>query len=108
MTMRMNAQVARTITGCLAGISGPISGSRYDAHFLSEPKPFFRSTRATGQAMRERRQQHDDPPGKNPVGGQLRDWQQEFTKQAIKIRYVPEQVSANFKTWRIMHTGCRR
>ena len=32
----MNAQVACTITGCLAWISGPISGSRYDNHFPGE------------------------------------------------------------------------
>src|SRR5262245_1429278 len=29
-------------------------------------------------------------------------------KQINKIRYVIEQVIANFKTWRIMHTGYRR
>jgi hypothetical protein len=36
------------------------------------------------------------------------DWQKEFNKQINKIRYVIEQVIANFKTWRIMHTDYRR
>ena len=36
------------------------------------------------------------------------DWQKEFNKQIHKIRYVIEQVIANFKTRRIMHTDYRR
>src|SRR5207244_2019255 len=39
---------------------------------------------------------------------ELLDWQKEFNKQINKIRYVIEQVIANFKTWRIMHTDYRR
>ncbi len=38
----------------------------------------------------------------------LLDWEKEFNKQINKIRYVIEQVIANFKTWRIMHTDYRR
>ena len=34
-------------------------------------------------------------------------WQKEFNKQINKIRFI-EQVIANFKTWRIMHTDYRR
>jgi hypothetical protein len=43
-------------------------------------------------------------PFKKPAGGELLDWQKEFNKQVNKIRYVIEQVIANFKTWRSMHT----
>jgi hypothetical protein len=32
------------------------------------------------------------------------DTQKDFNKQVNKIRHVIEQVIANFKTWRIMHT----
>ena len=46
-------------------------------------------------------------PFKKPEGGELLDWQKEFNKQVNKIRYVIEQVIANFKTWRIMHTDYR-
>ena len=48
------------------------------------------------------------PPFRKPDGGELLDWQKEFNKQINKIRYVIEQVIANFKTWRIMHTDYRR
>ena len=47
-------------------------------------------------------------PFKKPQGGELLEWQKEFNKQVNKIRYVIEQVIANFKTWRIMHTDYRR
>jgi hypothetical protein len=47
-------------------------------------------------------------PFKKPQGGKLLDWQKEFNTQVNKIRYVIEQVIANFKTWRIMHTDYRR
>jgi hypothetical protein len=32
----------------------------------------------------------------------------EFNTQIAKFRWVIEQVIANFKTWRIMHTDYRR
>jgi DDE superfamily endonuclease len=38
----------------------------------------------------------------------LLDRQEEFNKQVNKIRYVVEQVIANFKAWRIMRTDYRR
>ena len=47
-------------------------------------------------------------PIKKPVHRDLVDWEKEFNKQINKIRYVIEQVIANFKTWRIMHTDYRR
>jgi hypothetical protein len=47
-------------------------------------------------------------PFKRPAGGMLLDWQKEFNTQVNKLRYVIEQVIANFKTWRIMHTDYRR
>jgi Helix-turn-helix of DDE superfamily endonuclease/DDE superfamily endonuclease len=50
----------------------------------------------------------DGTPFRKPEGGDLLDWQKEFNKQINKIRYVIEQVIANFKTWRIMHTDYRR
>ena len=36
-TTGMNVQVACTITGCLAWISDPISGSRHDNYCLDDP-----------------------------------------------------------------------
>ena len=37
-------------------------------------------------------------PFKKPPGGKLLDWQKEFNTQVNKIRYIIEQVIANFKT----------
>ena len=37
----------------------------------------------------------------------LLDWEKEFNTQVNKVRYLIEQVIANFKTWRIM-TDYRR
>jgi hypothetical protein len=47
-------------------------------------------------------------PIKKPKHRKLLDWEKEFNTQINKIRYVIEQVIANFKTWRIMHTDYRR
>ena len=47
-------------------------------------------------------------PIRKPASRHLLDWEKEFNTQVNKIRYVIEQVIANFKTWRIMHTDYRR
>ena len=47
-------------------------------------------------------------PIRKPVCRNLLNWEKEFSTQVNKIRYVIEQVIANFKTWRIMHTDYRR
>jgi len=107
-TTGMNVQVACTITGCLAWISDPIPGSRHDNHCLGEsgalltldPRDWLGDKGYVGNNM--------ITPIKKPEGGELLDWQKEFNKQVNKIRYVIEQVIANFKTWRIMHTDYRR
>jgi hypothetical protein len=47
-------------------------------------------------------------PIRKPACRNLLNWEKEFSTQVNKIRYVIEQVIANFKTWRIMHTDYRR
>jgi hypothetical protein len=47
-------------------------------------------------------------PIRKPARRDLLDWEKEFTTAVNKVRYVIEQVIANFKTWRIMHTDYRR
>lgn len=104
----MNVQVASTIDGHLAWISDPIPGSRHDNHCLGEsgalmtldPRNWLGDKGYVGNNM--------ITPFKKPQGGELLDWQKEFNTQVNKIRYVIEQVIANFKTWRIMHTDYRR
>src|SRR6266404_1805506 len=77
----------------------------------ANPESSSRSTRATGSAIKDisaTTWKIMITPFKKPEGGELLDWQKEFNKQVNKIRYVIEQVIANFKTWRIMHTDYRR
>jgi len=107
-TTGMNVQVACTLSGDFAWISDPIPGSRHDNHCLGEsgalitadPRDWLGDKGYVGNNM--------ITPFKKPEGGELLDWQKEFNKQVNKIRYVIEQVIANFKTWRIMHTDYRR
>jgi DDE superfamily endonuclease/Helix-turn-helix of DDE superfamily endonuclease len=107
-TTGMNVQVACTLAGRLAWISDPIPGSRHDNHCLGEagvllssnPRNWVGDKGYTGNDM--------ITPFKKPEGGELLDWQKEFNTQVNKIRWVIEQVIANFKTWRIMHTDYRR
>ena len=107
-TTGMNVQVACTIDGRLSWISDPVPGSRHDNHCLGEsgalltldPRNWIGDKGYAGNNM--------ITPFKKPAAGELLDWQKEFNAQVNKIRYVIEQVIANFKTWRIMHTDYRR
>jgi DDE superfamily endonuclease/Helix-turn-helix of DDE superfamily endonuclease len=107
-TTGMNVQVACTLMGRLAWISDPVEGSRHDSHCLGEsgvllgvdPGQWVGDKGYVGNKM--------ITPIKKPECRDLLDWEKEFNTQVNKIRYVIEQVIANFKTWRIMHTDYRR
>lgn len=107
-TTGMNVQVACTLSGDLAWISDPIPGSRHDTYCLGEsgllvtldPSSWMGDKGYIGNDMLT--------PIKKPACRDLLDWEKEFNRQINKIRYVIEQVIANFKTWRIMHTDYRR
>lgn len=106
-TTGLNVQVACTLAGDLAWISDPINGSRHDTYCLTEsgvlagePANWMGDKGYVGNNMLT--------PIKKPAHRELLDWEKQFNKQINKIRYVIEQVIANFKTWRIMHTDYRR
>ena len=106
-TTGMNVQVACTLTGGLAWISDPIAGSRHDTYCLNEsgvlagePENWMGDKGYVGNDMLT--------PIRKPAHRDLLDWEKKFNKQINKIRYIIEQVIANFKTWRIMHTDYRR
>lgn len=107
-TTGMNVQVACTITGRLAWISDPIPGSRHDNYCLGESGLFLAADPQNWLGDKGYLGNNMLTPFRKPEGGALLDWQKEFNKQINKIRYVVEQVIANFKTWRIMHTDYRR
>jgi hypothetical protein len=106
-TTGMNVQVACTRDGELAWVSDPIEGRRHDSHCLNEsgvlvdvPANWLGDKGYVGNGM--------ITPIKKPAHRKLLDWEKEFNTQINKVRYVIEQIIANFKTWRIMHTDYRR
>jgi DDE superfamily endonuclease/Helix-turn-helix of DDE superfamily endonuclease len=106
-TTGTNVQVACTLDGELAWISDPIEGRRHDSHCLNEsgvlkdmPANWLGDKGYVGNGM--------ITPIKKPAHRELLDWEKEFNTQINRIRYVVEQVIANFKIWRIMHTDYRR
>jgi hypothetical protein len=107
-TTGMKVLVACTLQGRLSWISDPAPGKRHDNHCLGEsqiledadPPNWIGDKGFIGNGM--------ITPFRKPAGGELLDWQKEFNTQVNKIRWVIEQVIANFKTWRIMHTDYRR
>ena len=107
-TTGMNVQVACTIDGHLAWISDPIPGRRHDNHCLGESAVLMTLDPCNWIGDKGYVGNNMITPFKKPAGSELLDWQKEFNTQVNKIRYVIEQVIANFKTWRIMHTDYRR
>lgn len=107
-TTGMNVQVACTLEGGIAWISDPVPGSRHDSYCLRESgilltenqKPWIGDKGYVGNGM--------ITPFKKPPKGELLAWQKDFNTQINKIRWVAERAIANFKTWRILHTGYRR
>jgi hypothetical protein len=107
-TTGMNVQVACTLDGRLAWISDAVSGNRHDTYCLSESGVLL--TLDPGNWIGDKGYVGNDmiTPIKKPACRDLLDWEKEFNNQVNKIRYVIEQVIANFKTWRVMHTDYRR
>lgn len=104
----MNVQVAGTLSGRLAWISDPVDGSRHDTYGLRESGVLV--TQDPGHWVGDKGYVGNDmiTPIRKPAHRDLLVWEKEFNTQANKIRWVIEQVIANFKTWRIMHTDYRR
>ncbi len=107
-TTGMNVQIVSTLDGELAWISDPVFGCRHDTHCLREsgalpidsPDNWVGDKGYDGNGM--------ITPYKKPIYRDLIDWEKDYNTQVNRIRYVIEQVIANFKTWRIMHTDYRR
>jgi hypothetical protein len=107
-TTGMNVQVVCSLDGELAWISDPVDGCRHDTHCLREsgalpadaPENWVGDKGYVGNDM--------ITPYKKPLYRDLVDWEKDYNTQVNRIRYVIEQVIANFKTWRIMHTDYRR
>jgi hypothetical protein len=107
-TTGMNVQVACTLEGQLAWISDPIDGCRHDTHCLRESAAL--PDDAAHNWVGDKGYVGNDmaTPHKKPIYRDLVDWEREYNTAINRVRYVIEQVIANFKTWRIMHTDYRR
>jgi hypothetical protein len=107
-TAGLNVQVACTLSGKLAWISDALPGSRHDSWCLSESGVLegFPDRSWTGDKGYIGKDMIT--PVRKPAHRDLQDWEKEFSTAVNKVRYVIEQVIANFKTWRIVHTDYRR
>jgi hypothetical protein len=107
-TTGLGVQVACTLEGALAWISDPIDGSRHDSFALQDSQALITLDPANWIGDKGYVGNDMITPYKKPQGGELTDWQKEFNSQVNKTRWIVEQVIANFKTWRILHTDYRR
>lgn len=107
-TTGKNVQVASTLEGELVWISDPVDGSRHDMFCLRESGAITADIAGNWLGDKGYVGSGMITPYKKPVFRDLLDWEKAFNTQINKIRYVIEQVIANFKTWRIMHTDYRR
>jgi len=107
-TTGLNVQVLGTLDGELVWISDPVDGSRHDTYCLHESGALTSDAAANWTGDKGYVGTGMLTPIKKPVQRDLLDWEKKFNTNINKIRYVIEQIIANFKTWRVMHTDYRR
>lgn len=107
-TTGLSVQVACRLDGSLAWISDPINGSRHDTFALQQSGVLITMNPATWIGDKGYVGNDMITPIKKPAHRGLLDWEKEFNRQVNKVRYLIEQVIANLKTWRILHTDYRR
>ena len=107
-TTGLNVQVVGTLDGELVWISDPVDGSRHDTYCLHESGALTSDAASNWTGDKGYVGTGMITPIKKPAHRDLLDWEKDFNTQVNKIRYVIEQIIANFKTWRIMHTDYRR
>jgi hypothetical protein len=107
-TTGLNVQVVGTLDGELVWISDPVDGSRHDTYCLRESGALAPDTAGNWTGDKGYVGTGTLTPFKKPAHRDLLDWEKEFNTQINKIRWVIEQIIANFKTWRIIHTDYRR
>ncbi len=107
-TTGLSIQVCCTLRGRLAWISDPIDGCRHDTHSLRESGALTPATASNWTGDKAYVGNGMDTPFKKPIYRDLLDWEKDYNTSVNKSRWVIEQVIANFKTWRILHTDYRR
>jgi len=107
-TTGLNVQVVGTLDGELVWISDPVDGSRHDTYCLRESGALTPDNAPDWTGDKGYVGTGIVTPIKKPAHRALLEWEKTFNTDTNKIRYVIEQIIANFKTWRIMHTDYRR
>lgn len=107
-TTGLTVQVLGTLDGELVWISDPVDGSRHDTYCLRESGALTLDAPANWTGDKGYVGTGMLTPIKKPAHRDLLGWEKKFNTEVNRIRYVIEQIIANFKTWRIMHTDYRR
>jgi hypothetical protein len=103
-----NHQVGASLTGRLLFLTDPLPGKTHDARAFREAKLDDALDTANSIADKGYLGSGMLTPFRKPPGGELLGWQKEFNATVNSLRAVVEQVIANVKTWRILHTDYRR
>ncbi|WP_341769479.1 transposase family protein, partial [Actinomyces bowdenii] len=115
-TTGLNVQVACTQAGTLAWVSDPQEGRPHDTEALR--RCGLLDAPATDLADAASPPEHIGDKGyiglgmitpkRKPPNLPLGPDDKTYNKTVNQIRYKIERVIANIKTWRVLHTGCRR
>lgn len=107
-TTGMNVQVGANLRGQLVWISDPIDGCHHDMYRIRESGVLDGIDCANSLGDKGFQGSGLITPIKKPAGRSLLPWEREFNSVVNSARTLIEQVIANFKTWRIVHTDYRR
>jgi hypothetical protein len=104
-----NVQVVTDAHGELVTVRDPIEGCAHDLRALRETGlPALLAGASYVFADKGYRGSGYFIPRRKPIGGQLSDQQRDYNERISAIRAPIERATANLKTWRILHTDCRR
>lgn len=112
----LDIQVACTLTGRLARVSDPLPGRLHDTAATRASGLLDVPDRDLPPGAGATRRIADGgciglgmiTPGRKPLGRPLPKADKERNRSVVKIRYTIERTIANLRTWRTLHTDCRR
>lgn len=107
-TTGVNVQVASSLEGRIAWVSGPLPGSTHDVTALDthglldghDPTHFIADKGYIGRQM--------TTPVKKPIGHELPENDKTYNTSVNKLRWPIERAISHLKNWRILHTDYRR
>jgi len=102
-----NHQIGASLDGRLLFITDPLPGKTHDARAFRENG--LDTCKLAGNGIGEKGYLGSGlvTPFRKPPGRELLPWQKEFNTTVNSLRAAVERAIA-MKTWRILHTDCRR